>query len=121
MVSDKSLSTYAHNVKFIVRNGVVTLRGPVRSEEEKNAINAKAAQIAGASDVKDVKDEITVMPKSWRGRGIYASKREEMRASPCSCKASDGSKYCSVECEAMETTPDLECLCPHAGCKGKIT
>ena len=79
VVSDKSLSTNAHNVKIIVRNGVVTLRGPVRAEEEKNAINAKAAQIVGASNVKD---EITVMPKSWRDRRIYGSTREEMRASP---------------------------------------
>jgi hypothetical protein len=27
-------------------------------------------------------------------------------------------KYCSVECEAMEKTPDIGCLCQHAGCKG---
>jgi hypothetical protein len=60
VVSDKSLSTYAHNVKIIVRNGEVTLRGPVRSEEEKNAIDAKAIQIAGANNVKD---EITIMPR----------------------------------------------------------
>jgi hypothetical protein len=39
---------------------------------------------------------------------------------PCSCTAPEGSKYCSVECQAMEKTPDLECTCPHAGCKGKI-
>jgi hypothetical protein len=39
---------------------------------------------------------------------------------PCTCAAAEGSKYCSAECEAMEKTPDLECLCPHAGCQGKI-
>jgi hypothetical protein len=50
-----------------------------------------------------------------------AAKERKCEHPPCSCKASDGSKYCSVECEAMEKTPDLECLCPHAGCKGKIT
>src|SRR5512138_3627387 len=32
IVKDKSLSTYAHNVKIITENGAVTLRGPVRSE-----------------------------------------------------------------------------------------
>jgi hypothetical protein len=24
----------------------------------------------------------------------------------------------SVECEAMEKMPDIDCLCKHAGCKG---
>jgi hyperosmotically inducible periplasmic protein len=43
---DKSLSTYAHNVKIITQNGVVTIKGPVRSEEEKRAIEAKAVEIA---------------------------------------------------------------------------
>src|SRR5579862_4425932 len=33
IVADKSLSTYAHNVKIITQNGSVTLKGPVRSEE----------------------------------------------------------------------------------------
>jgi osmotically-inducible protein OsmY len=30
------LSTYAHNIKIITQNGIVTLKGPVRSEEEKS-------------------------------------------------------------------------------------
>jgi osmotically-inducible protein OsmY len=60
LVSDKSLSTYAHNVKVIAQNGTVTLKGPVRSEDEKKTVEAKAAQIAGASNVKD---ELTVATK----------------------------------------------------------
>lgn len=48
---DKSISTYGHNVKVITQNGKVTLKGPVRSEEEKRAIEAKAAEIAGADNV----------------------------------------------------------------------
>src|SRR5205814_5397284 len=35
IVKDKSLSTYAHNVKVVVQNGTVTLKGPVRSEDDK--------------------------------------------------------------------------------------
>jgi hypothetical protein len=54
---DKSLSTYAHNVKVITRNGVVHLKGPVRSQSEKKAIESKAGEIAGASNVKD---ELTI-------------------------------------------------------------
>src|SRR5690349_14157636 len=38
VVKDKGLSTKAHNVKIITRNGKVTLKGPVKSEEEKQAV-----------------------------------------------------------------------------------
>jgi len=48
---DKSLSTYAHNVKVITQGGKVTLRGPVRSEEEKTNIEAKATAVAGEGNV----------------------------------------------------------------------
>jgi hyperosmotically inducible periplasmic protein len=51
LVKDKSLSTNAHNVKIIAQNGMVTLKGPVNSDSEKQAIEAKAAQIAGADKV----------------------------------------------------------------------
>jgi hyperosmotically inducible protein len=51
VVKDESLSTYAHNVKIITQNGEVTLKGPVRSEDEKRTIEAKAAEIAGENKV----------------------------------------------------------------------
>jgi len=51
VVQDKSLSTNAHNVKIIAQNGMVTLKGPVNSEEEKQAVEAKASQIAGVDKV----------------------------------------------------------------------
>jgi hypothetical protein len=60
IVSDKSLSSYGHNVKVITQNGMVTLKGPVRSEEEKKAVEAKAAEVAGADKVTN---EIDVQPK----------------------------------------------------------
>ena len=56
IVKDKSLSTYAHNVKVITQNGMVTLKGPVRSEEEKKAIEAKAAEVAGQDKVTNQLD-----------------------------------------------------------------
>src|SRR3984893_925161 len=56
IVKDKSLSTYAHNVKVITQNGMVTLKGPVRSEEEKMAIAAKAAEVAGQDKVTNQLD-----------------------------------------------------------------
>jgi hyperosmotically inducible periplasmic protein len=59
VVGDKSLSTYAHNVKIVAQNGQVTLKGPVRSEEEKSTIEAKATEIAGAGKVTS---QITVAP-----------------------------------------------------------
>lgn len=60
IMSDKSLSTYGHNVKVITQNGMVTLKGPVRSEEEKKAVEDKAAQVAGTDKVTN---EIDVQPK----------------------------------------------------------
>jgi osmotically-inducible protein OsmY len=57
IASDSSLSTYAHNIKIIVRDGMVTLKGPVKTEDEKNAIGAKANEIAGAEKVQN---ELTV-------------------------------------------------------------
>jgi osmotically-inducible protein OsmY len=60
IVQDKSLSTYAHNVKIISQNGMVTLKGPVRSEDEKAAIEAKAAEIAGKDKVTS---QLEVKPK----------------------------------------------------------
>jgi hyperosmotically inducible protein len=53
IVQDKSLSTYAHNVKIITQNGQVTLKGPVRSDDEKKALEAKAAEVVGAGNVND--------------------------------------------------------------------
>ena len=48
---DTSLSTYAHNIKIVAQDGKVTLRGPVRSEDEKNNLQAKAATVAGQENV----------------------------------------------------------------------
>ena len=59
IVKDKSLSTTAHNVKIISQNGAVTLKGPVKSDAEKQAIEAKAAQIAGQDKVNN---ELQVAP-----------------------------------------------------------
>jgi hyperosmotically inducible periplasmic protein len=53
IVSDKSLSTYAHNVKVIVRDGNVTLKGPVKSEDEKAAMESKATALAGTGKVEN--------------------------------------------------------------------
>jgi hyperosmotically inducible periplasmic protein len=48
---DQSLSMYAHNIKIISQDGKVTLKGPVRSDDEKAAIEAKAVAVAGQGNV----------------------------------------------------------------------
>jgi osmotically-inducible protein OsmY len=53
VVDDDSLSTLAHNVKIITVDGIVTLRGPVKSEAEKERIASVAKKIAGPGKVKD--------------------------------------------------------------------
>ena len=57
-MEDKALSTYAHNVKIISQNGAVTLKGPVKSDEEKKAVIAKAVAVAGSAD--KVTDQVSV-------------------------------------------------------------
>jgi hyperosmotically inducible periplasmic protein len=47
VVADDSLSTMAKNIKIITVDGVVTLRGPVQSPQEREAIQMKAQQLAG--------------------------------------------------------------------------
>ena len=51
VVKNDSLSMMAHNIKIVTVNGAVTLRGPVRTEEEKATIASTAEQIAGADRV----------------------------------------------------------------------
>ena len=51
---DTSLSSYAHNIKIVTQDGKVTLRGPVRSDDEKTNLEAKAVSVAGQDNVTDL-------------------------------------------------------------------
>jgi hyperosmotically inducible periplasmic protein len=53
VVKDESLSMMARNVKIISADGSVTLRGPVKSEEEKATVARLAERIAGATNVNN--------------------------------------------------------------------
>jgi len=57
LMSDKTLSVSAHNVKIVTNGSTVTLRGPVASAAEKDRIAALARQNAPG---KDVVDQLTV-------------------------------------------------------------
>ena len=57
IIADKSLSTYAHNIKIITANGAVTLKGPVKSDEEKQRVASVAATVVSADKISD---ELTV-------------------------------------------------------------
>jgi osmotically-inducible protein OsmY len=50
-VVDTKMSVNAQNVKIITQDGKVTLRGPVKSEEEKAQIEKMAHEVAGPADV----------------------------------------------------------------------
>jgi osmotically-inducible protein OsmY len=63
IVNDKNLSTYAHNVKVITQHGDVTLKGPVRSEDEKKVIESKATEVAGTGHVTNQISVTNVAPK----------------------------------------------------------
>jgi hyperosmotically inducible periplasmic protein len=51
VVKDESLTMTAKNVKIITAGGQVTLRGPVKSEDEKMKIEKLAKSAAGAAKV----------------------------------------------------------------------
>jgi osmotically-inducible protein OsmY len=51
VIKNDSLSTTAKNVKIITVDGVVTLRGPVKSDKEKSDIAMFAQQVQGVKRV----------------------------------------------------------------------
>jgi hyperosmotically inducible protein len=51
IMADESLSTTAKNVQIMMLNGLVTLRGPVHSLQEKGSIEATAQHLAGTTKV----------------------------------------------------------------------
>src|SRR5262249_47760537 len=54
ITGDKDLSTYAHNVKITVKDGVATLRGPVRDASERDRIGDLAKQNGATSVINDL-------------------------------------------------------------------
>src|ERR1043165_9217747 len=50
-VVDTKMSVNAQNVKVITQDGKVTLRGPVKSDEEKTQIGKMANEVAGPGNV----------------------------------------------------------------------
>jgi hyperosmotically inducible periplasmic protein len=56
IVDDDNLSTSAHNVKIMVMNGVVTLRGPVNNENEKARIQELTHTVAGVVSIDNQLD-----------------------------------------------------------------
>lgn len=57
LMADKGLSTYAHNVKIITLNGAVTLKGPVKSEDEKQKV---ASDAVGVTSADAITNQLTV-------------------------------------------------------------
>jgi len=51
VMSDSSLSFTAKNVKIITQAGKVVLRGPVKSDQERSAIETSARKVAGDTNV----------------------------------------------------------------------
>lgn len=74
VVKDKTLSVYGHNVKIITRDGKVTLKGPVRSEEEKMTVEKHAVQVAGKENVTN---QLTLAPKKEKKEEKKGEKSEK--------------------------------------------
>ena len=56
LMKDGELSTTAKNIKVITANGQVTLRGPVKSAQEKAKIDQLAKSAAGGAHIDDQLD-----------------------------------------------------------------
>ena len=74
IVKDKSLSTYAHNVKIITVEGKVTLKGPVRSKSEKQAVEKAAEQVAGKGNVTN---ELQIKPAKAKAKAKEKEEKKE--------------------------------------------
>src|ERR1700760_3861228 len=59
VMADKSLSTYAHNVKIVSVHGAVTLNGVVKNDQEKAAVEMEAQSVAGKGKVTN---DLTIAP-----------------------------------------------------------
>ena len=53
LMKDRELSTTAKNIKVITANGHVTLRGPVKTAQEKAKIDRLARSAAGGAQIDD--------------------------------------------------------------------
>ena len=53
LMKDRELSTTAKNIKVVTANGQVTLRGPVKSAQEKARVDQIARSAAGGAQIDD--------------------------------------------------------------------
>jgi hyperosmotically inducible periplasmic protein len=53
LIKDDQLSTTAKNIKVITANGQVTLRGPVKTAQEKAKVDQIARSAAGGAQIDD--------------------------------------------------------------------
>jgi len=56
LIRDRELSMTAKNIKVITVNGQVTLRGPVKSAQEKAKVDQLAKSAAGGAQIDDQLD-----------------------------------------------------------------
>ena len=56
LMKDSELSTTAKNIKIITANGQVTLRGPVKTAQEKAKVDQIARSAAGGAQIDDQLD-----------------------------------------------------------------
>lgn len=61
IVKDKTLSTNAHNIKIVVIDGKVTLKGPVASKDERATVEKRAVEVVGKGKGR-ITNDISVAP-----------------------------------------------------------
>ena len=58
----------------------------------------------------------------WRKIKMADDKKDEKicKNPPCSCPATEGSKYCGPSCEGTGSFIELDCDCGHEACSGNF-
>jgi len=62
ILDDPSLSAAAQDIQVTIKDGVVTLRGPVQSRQEKAQVAAAAQRVSGITRIDNRLDIVSVSP-----------------------------------------------------------
>ena len=80
VTADSSLSTNGKNVKIITVDGVVTLRGPVKSEAEKTKIESRSKQIRRGEKRRKPLEILTKSKGEYMSKSVFCLSDNEFQA-----------------------------------------
>ena len=70
-MSDKTLSTQAHNGKILTKDSAVILKGQVKADDEKRAVEDKASSIARTGKATSVGPNTSKSKSAQKGKSNF--------------------------------------------------